>query len=1149
LVKHILRLVPFLFLVITAKAQETSNVIAAADTFVVRQNKLFELKHNVILPASVRFWLKSKPLNNELFEFIPLKNSYKIKKSNESIDTLVISYKAVITGFENLFCNRQAIYADSSLLKTGILQNTKIFKPLRPDDIFGKNISRSGSITRGITVSTNKDMTVNSGLNLQISGKISDDIEIVAALADQNLPFQAEGNTERLEELDKVFVQIKHENFQGTFGDYEVNLNNGQFGKVNRKLKGLNAEFNYKDFFGSVSAASSRGKFHSNQISGQDGIQGPYRIRGKNNEREIIIIAGSEKVYLDGIKLKRGESNDYVIDYSTSEIKFTPKQLITSKSRIAIDFEYSDRKYSRTFFNTTFSKKIFNNKLFVSFSYTREGDDESSPIELELSDEEKKILKSAGYNKLNAFVSGVKKAKPDSTGKVNGYYVKKDTLISESNYTYYKYLPGNAQALYVVTFSYVGQGKGDYNKIALGNYAFAGIKKGEYLPIKLLPLPELLETGNIVVKSTPVKDFTIDLEFAGSINNKNRFAININALKGIARNIFVRYNPKKLLLLGIEVPEIDFSVRDRFINKDFNSFNRINSVEFNREYSSNLINTNSNELLREYNFGISPFENLYTGFLYGQLKNGNELKTERYNYNIGFNNNLVNLRYNYDKTGTNTQALNSRWIKQNARASWSPGKFTFGVNYLYDNNKKYKNSDSLFIESYKYYQIKPFAEYTGLKGISIKSSVTFREEFKPLAGKMKREAGSVAHNYEINYTKIREFRTNLLLTIRNKNYADQFKSSSNSGKKSILLRSQSRINFFERFVDGTIFYETSTQRSAGYQKIFVRVRKGTGNYRYVGDLNKNGVAEENEFEPAKYDADYILTVIPTEKMYPIIDLKTNLRFKLNFAKLFNKKSLVGKIFSHVQTETIYRIEENSRIKDISKIYLLKQKYFMNDSTTIRGANIFQQDIHLFRSKRNFSLRFRFLQRRRMFQYSTGTEKGYYRQRTLRLRAKLIDEFSNETEYMNITNNNLAPVSSNRSRKITSNSLSTEIIYKPSREIESGFKIIAGRSIDNFPGKPTTVNTNSQTFRFNYSFTRKGRLRLELERTELGSDNTDNYIPFEISNGNAIGFNYYIRLYFDYKINSFIQTSFNYNGRKNAGGDFIHSMRAEARAFF
>ena len=83
-------------------------------------------------------------------------------------------------------------------------------------------MQKSGTLIRGFTVGTNKDFSLNSGLRLQLSGRLSDEIEVVAALTDENTPIQPEGNTERLEELDKVFIQVKHPNAIGTFGDYEL---------------------------------------------------------------------------------------------------------------------------------------------------------------------------------------------------------------------------------------------------------------------------------------------------------------------------------------------------------------------------------------------------------------------------------------------------------------------------------------------------------------------------------------------------------------------------------------------------------------------------------------------------------------------------------------------------------------------------------------------------------------------------------------------------------------------------------------------------------------------------------------------------------------------------------------------------------------
>ena len=85
---------------------------------------------------------------------------------------------------------------------------------------------------------------------------------------------------------------------------------------------------------------SLSGIFQAQDLDLTDGVQGPYRLAGKNNERFIIVIPGSEQVFVDGIQMTRGETNDYVIDYATGEITFTSNRLIREDNRVSIEFQY-----------------------------------------------------------------------------------------------------------------------------------------------------------------------------------------------------------------------------------------------------------------------------------------------------------------------------------------------------------------------------------------------------------------------------------------------------------------------------------------------------------------------------------------------------------------------------------------------------------------------------------------------------------------------------------------------------------------------------------------------------------------------------------------------------------------------------------------
>jgi hypothetical protein len=46
-------------------------------------------------------------------------------------------------------------------------------------------------------------------------------------------------------------------------------------------------------------------------FTGVEGSQGPYKLKGQNGELYVLVISGSERVYVNGLLLERGENNDY----------------------------------------------------------------------------------------------------------------------------------------------------------------------------------------------------------------------------------------------------------------------------------------------------------------------------------------------------------------------------------------------------------------------------------------------------------------------------------------------------------------------------------------------------------------------------------------------------------------------------------------------------------------------------------------------------------------------------------------------------------------------------------------------------------------------------------------------------------------------
>ncbi len=233
----------------------------------------------------------------------------------------------------------------------------------------------SGSQTFGISLGSHRGVTPNQELRVNVEGKASKNITVLALLSDQDLPIQPEGTTENIQDIDQKLIRITHPNMSGTLGDFEGSLGASEFIFFPRALEGVQVEGDFKwGRFHLIPSAIPKGQSTSLVLRGEEG-RSEYRLTVDG--QYVIVKAGSEIVWLNGERMRRGENNDYIIrEYGDPIVEFNSKHLITSNDTIRIDFEYisEERAYQQNLYGLNSVFTLPGDWISIGASYAVETD-------------------------------------------------------------------------------------------------------------------------------------------------------------------------------------------------------------------------------------------------------------------------------------------------------------------------------------------------------------------------------------------------------------------------------------------------------------------------------------------------------------------------------------------------------------------------------------------------------------------------------------------------------------------------------------------------------------------------------------------------------------------------------------------------------
>ncbi len=1014
--------------------------------------------------------------------------------------------------------------------------------------IFDDELQKRGSISRGIRIGNNQNMSVSSSLNLQLAGKIGDDFEIVAALSDNQIPFQPSGNTQQIQEFDKIFIQVFNKKNHFTIGDYELRNHEHRFLHINRKAQGLQYIYQQKDNEQQVivqtSQSVSKGKYNRMVFTGKEGIQGPYKLTGANQEPFIVILAGTERIYMDGKLLIRGEENDYIIDYNTAELTFTARNLITKDSRIVAEFEYSDRNYARFMtFNQAFLK---NEKTTFRFQLYHEFDAKNQTLQQELTNKEKQILQAAGNELHKAVVPFIVL---DSVRNENQIYYKLvDSIVNGIYYDSILVYSTDSSARYRTVFTYVGKMKGHY--VQTGSTAngrvfkwvapIDGIPQGEFEPIKRIipPMKHTVATSSLSYQINNRVQASVDISISDyDINTFSPIDNRLN--KGLALKTTLKHS----LLQDSSRANMFYETYAQYITSAYRSPEHYKSVEYSRDWNL-YIQPSFNESM----YGILYHYRNKTNFMttigadllsYKEAYSGNKIYAQVQIKPKGWN-----FQHQASALQTHQNNLNTMFLRHYSTNEKIFSQFKTGIKTQVEQNQwKQKQNDSLLVQSFSFYRWDGYIASNDTSKLNWLVRYGQREDFLPLQNQLQKFYSTQESGLELQSQSHKQFF--LKSTIAYRQIVRQ-RDTTLKRENNLISRNDFNIKLLKKSIVLTTTHENNTTMEPKRQFIYVEVPAGQGIYTWI-DYNQNGIKELNEFEVAQYpdQATYLRLASTTLEYTRIYLSKISQTLLLSPENIWNEKKGLCKFLTNFQNQTSLQHE----VKTASNQFLVRfLPLATNDSNLLLVNTFWRNSLQILRNNETFGIQYIYIYQHGSQLLIQGIDKRKLTQHSFNVRWNINEAYSVFFVPSYSTKHFESEFFSNKNYHILSKQLEINAHYQPTNETRWTImnKILQKQntgSTEHLKAYHASIELRKSIKSDNYVL-----LKTELIRN-IFTGNAFTSVGYEMLEALQPGWNQIYSVQIQRNLSQTMQMVVSYQARAAQNSKTIHTGNIEVRAFF
>ncbi|MBI1287702.1 MAG: hypothetical protein GC178_09000 [Flavobacteriales bacterium] len=1044
-------------------------------------------------------------------------------------------------------------------------------KPSTAQELFDLgSLSKSGSISRGINLGNNQNLGVTSSLNLNLSGQLTPKIGMRAAITDNNVPFQPQGNTQQLQDFDQIYIQLFTDETELTAGDFRIDRPDSYFMSFLKRAQGLSVKHRFpiarkkvaddKPGFLEVkgSGALSRGKFNRQIIQGVEGNQGPYRLTGAENETYIIVIAGTERVYIDGQLLTRGQEHEYTIDYNTAQLTFTSKRLITKDSRIIVEFQYSERNYSRSLFHvgTDFEK----NRTKIRFNLYSEQDGKKGILNGDLSSDQLDLLQNIGDSLNQAIIPAIDSA-GFSTDQVR--YKKTDTTITVSGVPVYfpeiyVYSINADSAYYKVQFSDVGTGNGDYvqkQSIANGRVyqwvapdSITGAHRGRYIPAQKIITPKMSQMFTLAGEYQIGKNGNVMVEGALTNTDLNRFSSK-DSKDNLGYGLKMTYNhviplddsAKWMLKTGVDFENI---------NNNFRYVERYRTVEFDRDWNLRNQTAYTTQYISAAKFGfvrknIADVEYSFRSFLNETIFNAfQNALTAKVNHK-GFNFDLVSSLISSKGTVTD-----NRFGRFQAGIQQKFKWFVIGGTDIFEDNEFYvAHSDSMQANSYRWNDSKVYIKSPD--GWKNNYSVFYqrRDDWLPSNNHLKYSSlgesmgltGELARNPNSVFKAVITYRR---LTVKDTTL------SSNRPDENLVNRLQYDLRLLKGVISTSTFYEVGSGLESKKEFIYVEVPAGQGAYSWI-DQNGNGIKELNEYVQAVYQdtARYIRVFTPTNDYTKVYGTQLNELIDLNPRIAWGNKKGLKKFVSRFSDQLVYRIERKTQRDNLLAAF--NPFYSKLDSTLLTLTSSFRNTFFFNRSSSKVGADYTVQQNRTKVYLANGfeTRSTFSHKAKVRWNFAKMFTFNAEGEYG--WKSTISDFFNTNNYDIQYYYIEPQMVFQPGTKwrVRAKFKY-TDKTNRLAEGGTQQAILRDAGIEGKYNVLQRGSINTTFNFISITYDgNSGNTVAFEMLEGLKVGLNYTWSAFFQMRVGKNMQVNLQYSGRKGQTSGAVHTGTMQVRAFF